>query len=417
MIRTNRFRRAAAFSVSAALVVLPCAARAEVPLQAKVYGFLNAEVERVSAEGGPTPYDARGRLSDGNSRIGIAGSVDFAPQTKAVWQLEGSLNSFEQSGVNDRGLSSVIVSRNTFAGVADDRFGTLVFGHNDSAYRSLVGSASALAGNLGLTVLGLDLWNNTSAQMSGNPDSVFSRGEARFKNSLHYASPDRMVRVAGSYSFDEAGTNGVRRDRYAVAARLKLGAFQLGGGFDYQGDTGANVDGLEQGLGLRTIAEDGVSTYFYKAVASYTLPTGTFLGVGFERSNYGFAQMIDPTASDPYARIVTGTMRQNGAMVSVAQPFGAAAVMASYGKLWKLSNAVVGSGGDYEASQLSVGARYAFGEHFAAYAYYTRIDNESGQDANLGQAPLYSNGLGTAGAYLAPGNSPRALGMGLIARF
>jgi hypothetical protein len=292
-----------------------------------------------------------------------------------------------------------------------------VAGNSDSAYRILVGSGVDLGGNLGLTVFGLDLWNNTSAQMSGNPDSVFSRGEARFKNSVHYLSPDWIVRVAGSYSFDEAASSGVRRDRYALAARLKLGALQLGAGFDYQPDTGADVDALEQGFGLHTGAEDGVSTCFYKAVASYTLPTGTYLGVGYERSNYGYAQLIPPSPSDPLARVQTGTMRQGGGMVSVAQAFGDAAVMASYGKLWQLSHAVRGAGRDYVATQFSVGARYAFGEHFATYVYFTRIDNGSAQAVNLGQSPLYSNNLGSDNAYLAPGDSPRALGVGVIARF
>ena len=35
----------------------------------------------------------------------------------------------------------------------------------------------------------------------------------------------------------------------------------------------------------------------------------------------------------------------------------------------------------------------------------------------LDQNPLYSVETGTSGAYLAPGDSPQALGMGLIASF
>ena len=49
--------------------------------------------------------------------------------------------------------------------------------------------------------------------------------------------------------------------------------------------------------------------------------------------------------------------------------------------------------------------------------YFTRINNKSQQNVNLGQSPLHSNKAGTDDAFLAPGNSPRAFGIGMIARF
>jgi hypothetical protein len=91
--------------------------------------------------------------------------------------------------------------------------------------------------------------------------------------------------------------------------------------------------------------------------------------------------------------------------------------MASAGKLWKLRNAVVEMPEDYEAWQFSAGIKYMVNAQFAAYIYYTQIQNNIGQNVNLGQAPLYSDKLGTQGAYLAPGDSPRAMGVGVIARF
>ena len=199
-------RTATLWTVWTAVVVsasLPGAARAEFPGTAKFYGFVNAEVERVWARGGATPYDPRFRVTDGNSRLGFSGTIDVTEQTRALWQIEAGLNSFEQGGTNDKGVLGAISSRNTFVGIADDRFGTLRVGYVDSVYRSLVGSGSELGGNLGLTSFGLDLWNNTSGQLSGNPWSVFSRGEARLKNSVHYLSPDWIVRAGASYGIDE----------------------------------------------------------------------------------------------------------------------------------------------------------------------------------------------------------------------
>ena len=47
--------------------------------------------------------------------------------------------------------------------------------------------------------------------MAGGFNSIFSRGEARYKNSIHYLSPDLFgVRIAGSYGMDETLANGGR---------------------------------------------------------------------------------------------------------------------------------------------------------------------------------------------------------------
>ena len=218
-------------------------------VQARIYGFLNAQLERVWARGGSTPYDPRFRVTDGGSRLGFDGAIQIASRTKAVWQIEGSLNGFEQAGVSDQGTPAIIVSRNTFVGVEDERFGRLIAGNVDSAYRSLIGSGGAMGGNLGLTTLGLDLWNNTSAQLTGSAANIFSRGEARYQNSLHYFTPvwplppnGSNIRGAASYSFDETLANGRRRDRFSLAALYQVAGLSLGVGLDYQTNTGINVD-------------------------------------------------------------------------------------------------------------------------------------------------------------------------------
>jgi len=413
----SRSRAATSLFAAAVLTLMPRGSRADIPMQVKVYGFLNAEVERAWATGGATPYTARFRVSDGNSRIGFSGTIDLGEETQALWQIEGGLNDFEQGGVNDKGVSSVLESRNTFVGIEDQRFGRLMVGYVDSAYRSLVGSGGELGGNLGLTSLGLDLWNNTSAQVTGNPDSIFSRGETRMKNSVHYLSPDWIVRVGASYSFDEAMAGGQSHDRFSLAARLKWKEFQLGAGFDHQNNTGADSDALEQGFGLSTTAVPGAVTYYTKLVASYTAPTGTYFGAGWERGSYGYSMFVPASSSNPYTSLVTGNMSQDGAIVSVAQPIGSAAVMVSFGKLWPLHNAIYFAGGQFEATQLSLGVKYAFNDTFMSYLYYTAISNKAEQNANLGQSPIYSNNVGTSSAYLSPGDSPHATGLGLIARF
>lgn len=405
--------------VPALLLCMAGAARADLPLHFSLYGFLNAEVESVAAEGGATPYRQRGRVSDGNSRLGFSGWIDVDEHTKGLWQLEGSLNNFDQGGVNDQGQSGTLTSRNSFVGLEDDRAGRLIIGNNDSVYRSLVGSGGELGGNLGMSSHGLDLWNNTSAQVTGNPDSIFSRGEARYKNSVHYLSPVWTgLQVGASYGLDEALDNGAHHDRYSLAAKYANGPFEIGVGYDHQQSTGADTTRLQDGMGFHTASEAGVHTSFAKLVASYKLPTHTYVGAGIEHASYGYSQFTAVTGSNLYSTVAAGQMTQNAAMVSIAQDVTEkAALMFSYGKLGALQHAVVGSGSDYGATQFSIGAQYTFNKYLATYVTYTRINNKSLQNVNLGESPLYSNDSGSSDAYLAPGNDPRAAGFGIIARF
>jgi len=115
--------------------------------------------------------------------------------------------------------------------------------------------------------------------------------------------------------------------------------------------------------------------------------------------------------------VQTGTMRQDGVMVSLAQTLGPATLMASYAKLGSLTNPVVGTGSDYQGSQVSVGGKWDLSDVFAVYAYYTEIKNHALQILDLGQSPLFGNELGSPSAFLSPGTSPSAVGLGAIVRF
>ncbi|CAH0317661.1 Outer membrane porin protein BP0840 [Massilia sp. Bi118] len=391
---------------------------ANLKVDTTIYGFLNGQLESVQAQGGATPYSTRGRVSDGNSRLGFRGNIGVTDDLKGVWQLEAALNNFDQGGVNTRGESTTLSSRNSYVGVESAKFGTFVVGNNDSVYRSLIGSGGEFGGNLGLTVHGLDVWNNTSAQLTGNADSIFSRGEARYKNSAHYLSPVYYgFQVGASYGFDENQESNTNRGRWSVAAKYTLGAFSIGAGYDRQNNTGVDTDAAVAGYGFRTMDSSGVNTSFAKVIGRYRLPTNTTIGLGFEQGKYGYEQVAVPTAGNFYTGTTVGTMKQNAVMLSLAQDIGKASIMASAGKLFDLKGATFGKESDYAANQYSIGAIYNLNRYLSPYVYYTKIRNHAQQNVNLGQAPVYSNNAGKEDAFLAPGNSPRAFGVGLIARF
>lgn len=420
MKHTTTFPHGKSILAAAVLACLSSGALAETPVKfdGAFYGFLNGQLESVQATGGATPYATRGRVSDGNSRIGFKGNIAVSDDLKGIWQIEAAMNNFDQGGVNTKGESFTLSSRNTYVGIESARFGQFVVGNNDSVYRSLVGSGGALGGNFGLTVHGLDVWNNTSAQVSGNADSVFSRGEARYKNSAHYLSPVVYgLQVGGSYGFDENQETNTNRSRWSLAAKYTYGPFAVGVGYDRQNNTGVNTTSLVEGYGFRTTDVAGVNTNFAKVVATYKLPTRTTLGLGFEQGKYGYQDVAVPTASSFYTGTTVGVMKQNAVMGSITQQFGATTVMASYGKLFDLKNTTFAQPADFGATQVSIGATYALNSFLTPYVYYTKIRNHAQQNVNFGQAPIYGNNIGKDDAFLAPGDSPRSFGVGLIARF
>lgn len=391
---------------------------AELNQYVSVYGFINGQIESVEAKGGATPYERRGRISDGNSRIGFTGKVAVNDDIKGIWQIEGGLNNFEQGGTSDNGQTATLESRNTFVGMESARFGRLIIGNSDSVYRSLVGSGSALGGNLGMTVHGIDGFNNSSAQLSGNQDSIFSRGESRMKNSVHYLSPELYGFQAGvSYGFDEARVSRSDRSRFSLAARYKWEALSVGIGYDRQSNTGIDTTQLQRGFGVILNAQDGNATTYTKLVASYALPTGTTLGAGYETARFGISQFNNPTASSIYTGNTDNTLKQNAFVLTVAQDFGQTSVLAGYGKLSGLKGVRGFAESDFEAKQVSLMLRYKLNDMLTPYVYFTKITNNAQASINLGQSPLKSNNLGTSSAFLAPGDSPRAIGVGMLARF
>ena len=417
--KKNVFRSVRRSAIPVLCVAFSQLALAESAAPITIYGFLNAELESVVATGGATPYARRGRVSDGNSRLGFTSEIDLEDGLKAIWQIEGGLNSYEQGGVNDAGSSTTLTSRNTFVGIQHDKLGRLIIGYYDSAYRSLVGSGGDLGGNQGLTTHGLDLWNNTNGELSGNSATLFGRGEARYKNSIHYLSPLMSgFQAAASYGFDETQTNNLSQDRYAVGAKYSQGEFKAGVGYDHMANTGVDLDRLQQGFGFGTTNQPSSDVSFFRLTASYTLPTQTYIGIGMESASYGYSLFTPPSGSSIYPTVQSGHMVQDAFMVSVAQDFkDRISLMLSYGKLGSLSNVTVGNPDDYKATQTSFGATYKYGARTLFYINFTQIDNASRQNVNLGVAPIYTNNLGTSSAYLAPGNSPRSYGIGLLLRF
>jgi predicted porin len=357
-----------------------------------IYGTISSSIESIATSGASnngTTKPTQTRLTDNNSRIGFRGNEDLGNGLKAIWQVETSLRGVEQGGTNDYGASSTWGTRNTFVGLQDEKYGRFIVGYNDNAYKSLVGSASEF-GNINVMA-------NTSADTWGaGPGyyTIFSRGETRMKNSMHYTSSVFAgFQLAASYGVDETRTNGTSQSRESLAAKYVSGAWKIGFGYDRQNDTA--------GYASATTAVSGKSVSYYKLVTSYQFPTRTLLGGGIEEGRYDSA--------------AGSVMSQTGWTVSVTQPVSDRwALKASYSHLGGLSNPTSGSSSDYTAKQWVLGTSYDLSRRTQLFAYYTRINNGADQNVNFGFNPVTTSSSAVA---LATGSTVHALGLGMSVTF
>jgi predicted porin len=372
--------------------VLAFNARAD---EATLYGYISASIESAGASGssyGSNPSQMR--VSDNNSRIGFRGDEDLDNGLKTVWQIESSLRDFNNGGTTPWGQSATLATRNTFVGMQSNTYGKVVAGYNDNVYKSMVGSVSDF---------GLDVMGNTAADNWGTGPgfiSIFSRGETRMKNSVHYYSPNlNGFQFGASYGFDESSTTTTSSPRESLAAKYEIGGFKIGVGWDRQQDTALSLSTTN---GYKATAEEaGKSINFYKLVSSYRFAeTQTLIGAGVELGTY------DPTSGSQ--------MSQTGWTVAASQPFaGKWAVMASYSQLGSLSNPTTGSPDDYKAKQWVLGTTYALSKRTTLMAYYTKILNGSLQNVNFGFNPETDGTSSEDTALMATGNTLHVIGVGM----
>ncbi|MBV8048369.1 MAG: porin [Paludibacterium sp.] len=360
-----------------------------------IYGVMSASVESASATGGTTTYPTQTRVADNNSRIGFKGTEDLGNGLQTIWQVENSLKYFEQGGTNDAGSSATFATRNTFVGLASPVWGTFQMGYYDSAYKRLT--------NGGVNVMG-----DTAADIDGtttNVAAIFSRGEARLKNSINYTSPSWNGLQGGiSYGYGEnqTSTQTGARNHLSLAAAYTWQALQIGAGWDRTYNTGgylgyfAGVNGtgsVSNGLAY----SNGQDVTFTKLVASYKFASGTYVGAGVEHGEYGVAG--------------SSAMGQTGWTVAAAQDIGPATVKLSYSKLGSLSNTATPDA--YQATEWVLGGVYNLSKSTQLLSYYARIKNNAMANVDFANTPLYTSGVGSSSAVLAPGNRLSVFGLGM----
>jgi predicted porin len=181
-LQPTRALAIACLPLAAAVVSASAAAQSSVTL----YGVVdNAFAYASNQRGSSNVYMSQGSLQA--SKFGLLGAEDLGGGTKAVFRLESGFNSLNGAAASSAGM----FNRQAYAGLSNDRYGTLTLGRQYTPYFNLVGAlgpTSALTGATGAHPGDVDALDTT----------------LRFNNSVSYVSPN----IAGLTLAAQAGLGG-----------------------------------------------------------------------------------------------------------------------------------------------------------------------------------------------------------------
>lgn len=190
-----------------------------------VYGKAFLTVDLHEGDVAKAATTERTQLNSNGSRIGFKGSEALSPQTDLVYQLE--------YGVRVDDNSANFTSRNTYLGLANKQFGTVLAGRL-LPIDDMVNYANVTAGG----VLG--------------GDDILGTTLSRANNAIAYVSPNyNGLNFLGMYVLDEKtdmtaeyaaglvpnnGTDSYGRDVFGVGAKYETDAFNAGATYIQRGD-------------------------------------------------------------------------------------------------------------------------------------------------------------------------------------
>lgn len=156
-----------------------------------------------------TSVEGRSQLNSIGSRIGFKGSENLSANTDLVYQLEYGVDVDADKGGNFR-------SRDTYLGLANKQFGTLVAGRL-TAIDDNVNYANVTAGGV----------------LGGDDTLAFTAGRAN--NALAYFSPNyNGVKFLGMYVLDENNsTDTLGRDAFGLGVQYEPAGIPLKAGASY----------------------------------------------------------------------------------------------------------------------------------------------------------------------------------------
>ncbi len=356
-----------------------------------VYGNIDVSYDSINT-GTPThgPSGATSnRVSSNTSFIGVKGAVDAGDGVSAIWQVE-SLIAVGDSAANGtvNGVNSSIGylgTRNTYAGLKHDEYGTLLAGRYDTPYR-----------------------------LSTRRFDVFDRGIADNRSILGGSN------VAAKADFDG------RQDQVVAYISPRLQGVTLMAAHVNLNPT-VDVAGTYQGTATSVAAWYDLNGLFGSlAYEKHDLQNSTTSGyLGSEhatRLGFGYAQegvftvgFVAENTSDDLGTGGTDLYGHNAYYVSGKLNVGkAGAIKAAF---TDAGNVGGGNTANTGAKQYSLGYDYSLNKRATLYALYTKLENAAAANYSFSIYNGTAASIGGPSTLAGTGASPSAVAAGVLITF
>lgn len=284
-----------------------------------VYGkaFVTLDVDTVDttdkATGVKTSTDGRAQLNSTGSRIGLKGSESVTANTDVVYQLEYRVDVDADKGNN-------FSSRDTYIGVANKQFGTVIAGR----------------------LTAIDDYNNYANVLNGavvGGDNVLaSFNGPRANNAIAYISPNyNGLHFKGMYVLDENNaTDTLGRDAFGVSAHFEPQGANYRGGVSY--------------------VQAGDTNKIARVSGAVDITPAVTVGALYQNHNFG-----------------KNAEKENA--IAVSGSFKTATPWTAYAQLDLVDNK--GGVKDAESQRVAVGGKYAFNKAVTGHVYGAVLKDET----------------------------------------
>lgn len=334
----------------------------------KVYGKIFLSTDYVS-----TDYDDKDKkdedtfkLNSNSSRIGFRGDDTLNDDIDLVYQLEYEINPDDEKGKQ-------FTSRNTYLGLSNRQYGTLLAGRHDTPFKLSKGNVDVFTNNSGAG-LSLD---------KIGPKGFEKLGEERANNVIAYKTPAIVgmpVTFMAAVSLSETDADGhvVLKPAVKEVKEVKLP------------DGTVLVKGVKAQPAV--YSEKKVKDNGYSAMLAYD-QNGMYLAGGYD-SNVGnadsawrIAGSIDlgkANMMNGMNGLVLGALYQNADIYDVKDDAKTWLISGKY-KLpeskWAIKAQYANTDfGDNDASEIAVGGEYAFSKSAIGHIYAGQVDRDNNKD-------------------------------------
>ncbi len=253
-----------------------------------LYGVIDAALRYTSnsyysaATGKASGYQGFSQGLFNGSRFGLKGSEDLGNGLKAIYTLEAGV--ILGTGVSDQ--QGQLMGRQSWAGLQDDKLGTLTAGRQYGNFSGAIGTGDVFGELHGNMVYRNGTNTNQGDAVSEN-GYIYGFMGYRWDNSLLYANKIGNVKFSLMHAYEgAAGTSGTTATMNSVAVGYVSNAFNITGGFQTEKDaSGKKHDNLGVGANFMYGEKNGVYAFFLRSKYD----------IGFSRISATNSEFTTPT--------------------------------------------------------------------------------------------------------------------------